>query len=308
MKEMNLEGFKKTLDPATIQYLEEKLEGSSRVDLRKISKIANEELRKLENAAANDYLDVEEETKSLINEIEVSDRVLSKLEDLLSTFCRDLSSIKGEMTSLQEKSLKMNVGLNNRKKISAEFSEFIESIMLEPKLIEDIVKGEINEDYVQSIVKLCKKLANLRRYNSLENKSVKEIEPELTKLKLKACERIKAFVSSQINGLKKPKTNIQILQQNDLINYRVFLYFLKEHNVDVFLEISQNYAKLMSKIYTNNFKTYLGDLNKLLAGAQGAYELFSDSLGGQISQISRRHQASSTSARASTCCATRTSS
>ena len=42
----------------------------------------------------------------------------------------------------------MNIGLNNRKKLSNEFSEFIESIMLEPKLIEDILKGEINEEYV----------------------------------------------------------------------------------------------------------------------------------------------------------------
>jgi hypothetical protein len=192
------------------------------------------------------------------------------------------------MTHLQEKSMTMNVGLNNRKKLSAEFSEFIESIMLEPKLIEDIVKGEINEEYVQSIVKLCKKLANLRRYNSLENKSVKEIEPELTKLKLKACERIKTFINGQINGLKKPKTNIQIIQQNDLVNYRVFLYFLKEHNVDVFLEISQNYAKLMSKIYANNFKVYLGDLHKLMnESACVEFKIFSDSLGEQVEGMSK---------------------
>ena len=44
--------------------------------------------------------------------------------------------------------MKMNIGLNNRKKLSSEFSDFIESIMLEPKLIEDILKGDINEEYV----------------------------------------------------------------------------------------------------------------------------------------------------------------
>lgn len=104
--------------------------------------------------------------------------------------------------------MKMNVGLNNRKNLSNEFSEFIESIMLEPKLIEDILKGEINEEYVTNISKLCKKLANLRRFSGSDNKSVKEIEPELTKLKLRACDRIKAYMNTQINNLKKPKTNI----------------------------------------------------------------------------------------------------
>lgn len=105
----------------------------------------------------------------------------------------------------------MNIGLNNRKNLSNEFSQFIESIMLEPKLIEDILKGEINEEYVNNISRLFKKLNNLKKYNQIENKSIKEIEPELTKLKLKACDRIKNYINDQINNLKKPKTNIQII-------------------------------------------------------------------------------------------------
>lgn len=99
------------------------------------------------------------------------------------------------MTNLQNESMKMNIGLNNRKKLSNEFSEFIESIMLEPKLIKDILKGEINEEFVSNISKLYKKLNNLKRYNALENKCIKEIEPELTKLKQKACERIKSYMT-----------------------------------------------------------------------------------------------------------------
>ena len=104
--------------------------------------------------------------------------------------------------------MKMNIGLNNRKKLSNEFSEFIESIMLEPKLIEDILKGDINEEYVQHISKLFQKLNNLKKYDSIDNKSIKEIEPELNKLKMKACDRIKDYMSEQINRLKVPKTNI----------------------------------------------------------------------------------------------------
>lgn len=200
----------------------------------------------------------------MISEISLADGILGNLENLLNDFRENLSVIKGEMTNLQNESMKMNIGLNNRKKLSSEFSEFIESIMLEPKLLEDILKGEINEEYVNNISRLFKKLNNLKKYNSMENKSIKEIEPELTKLKMKACERIKQYMTEQINNLKKPKTNIQIIQQNNLINYRVFLYFLKEHNLTIYKELSQNYAKLLSRVYYNNFKSYIDDLAKLL--------------------------------------------
>lgn len=277
MKDIQIEGFKKTLDPLTIGYLEEKLETHSKVDLRKITERAANELKQLENDAAYDYLKIERETKSLIEEIDSSDRILANLEGLLVDFRKNLLEIKGEMTTLQAKSMKMNVELNNRKAISTEFSEFIESIMLEPKLIEDILKGEINEEYVASIAKLCKKLSNLRRYNVLDNKSVKEIEPELNKLKLKACERIKNYMKAQIAHLKKPKTNIQIIQQNNLANFRVFLFFLKEHHQETYLELSQNYSKLLAKVYVNNFKQYIDDLQKLLEERFGAkYVLFPD--------------------------------
>lgn len=69
MKDVQIEGFKKTLDPVTVNYLEEKLETTNRVDLRKITERAANELQKLENEAAYDYLKIEKETKTLISEI-----------------------------------------------------------------------------------------------------------------------------------------------------------------------------------------------------------------------------------------------
>jgi len=58
----------------------------------------------------------------------------------------------------------------------------------------------------------------------------------------------------------------------------VFLYFLKEHNQTVYLELSQNYSKMLSKIYYNNFKSYVDDLNKLLDNSFNVeYTFFLDS-------------------------------
>ncbi len=118
VKDIQIEGFKKTLDPVTVEYLEEKLEKSNRVDLRKITEKAANELQILENEAAYDYLKIEKETKTLISEIQQSDDILGNLETLLKDFRENLSIIKGEMTTLQNKSMKMNIGLNNRKNLS----------------------------------------------------------------------------------------------------------------------------------------------------------------------------------------------
>jgi predicted nucleotide-binding protein (sugar kinase/HSP70/actin superfamily) len=63
MKDVQIEGFKKTLDPVTVEYLEDKLEQTNRVDLRKITEKASNELQRLENEAAYDYLKIEGETK-----------------------------------------------------------------------------------------------------------------------------------------------------------------------------------------------------------------------------------------------------
>ena len=63
MKDFQIEGFKKTLDPATVSYLEERLEKSSQIGLRKITEKAENDLKQLENEAAYDHLKIESETK-----------------------------------------------------------------------------------------------------------------------------------------------------------------------------------------------------------------------------------------------------
>lgn len=137
--------------------------------------------------------------------------MIGELEDVLKSFRDSLSQVKNEMTFLQERSVNMNISLNNRKNLSKTFANFIDNVMLEPTLIDDILKGPINDVYVENIKKLCKKLEYIKKYNLLDNLCVREIEPELSKLKIKACERIRAFIQDEINNLKKPKTNIQLI-------------------------------------------------------------------------------------------------
>ena len=164
------------------------------------------------------------------------------------------------MTFLQERSVNMNISLNNRKNLSKTFANFIDNVMLEPELIDDILEGPIDDTYIENIKKLCKKLAYIKKYKLLDNLCVREIEPELSKLKIKACERIKLFVMKEIEALKKPKTNIHLIQQNKLITFKIFIMFLRDHNRTIYFEVLDKYAQTMNKIYNDNLRLYISKL------------------------------------------------
>ena len=64
---------------------------------------------------------------------------------------------------------------------------------------------------------------------SPDSKAVEELKPELEKLKVRASVRLREFLLEQIALLKKPKTNINIVQKNVLSKYKVFTEFFKDH-------------------------------------------------------------------------------
>jgi vacuolar protein sorting-associated protein 52 len=72
--------------------------------------------------------------------------------------------------------------------------------------------------------------------------------------------RLREFLIEQINLLKKPKTNIQIMQKSVLGKYKVFTEFFKEQSPQIYTELCNNYREIMAKIYVNNYKAYLAEI------------------------------------------------
>ena len=66
-----------------------------------------------------------------------------------------------------------------------------------------------------------------------------------------------------MKSLKKPKTNIQIVQNSVLVKYRVFTEFFKDHYPSIFTDLCNFYREIMAGVYLNNYKTYLGEIYKL---------------------------------------------
>ena len=111
----------KSLNPLTSKYLSSQTlhlsetESLDQMDLRYICDQIVQELLGLENEAAFDYLQVELDAIELSKQVDQSDAILAELEHILRNFKGHLGNIKNEMAQLQEKSLNMNVSLNNRR-------------------------------------------------------------------------------------------------------------------------------------------------------------------------------------------------
>jgi hypothetical protein len=50
--------------------------------------------------------------------------------------------------------------------------------------------------------------------------------PDLEKLKIKAIAKTRDYFLSQFQALRKPKTNVQMVQQNSLCKYALLLQFV----------------------------------------------------------------------------------
>jgi len=263
------DSFAKRLNPVTSRYLASQTKQFSetqsldKIDLRHMCDQVVQELQNLENEAAFDYLKVENDAIELSKQIDQSDAILGDLETILLSFQDHLGNIKNEMTFLQEKSLNMNISLNNRRNLQKSLEKLIDSILLEPQLIYDICNKNIDENYVSYIKELNEKLDYIKNHNLEGYSTVKELEPELNKLKNKACQRVRTFILQQLDRLKKPMTNIPIIQENELLRYSVFMEFLKNNYIQVFIEILNMYFELMGKIIFKKFKAYVQEVSKL---------------------------------------------
>lgn len=142
-------------------------------------------------------------------------------------------------------------------------TEYVSSVVVSPQLVRQICEEEINEDYLQYLSELNKKLDHVKQIEMQKLPSCAQSTPELEKLRTKAVSRIKDFLLQKINALKKPKTNLQILQRNVLVRFKFFTQFLTEHHPPVADEVKQHYVATMSGVYLKQFRTYVSSLQKL---------------------------------------------
>ncbi|XP_031100638.1 vacuolar protein sorting-associated protein 52 A-like [Ipomoea triloba] len=237
---------------------------SKGMKLREYTKGVENNLRQVELDSIQDYIKESDNLVSLHDQIRGCDIILSQMEALLSGFQTEIGSISSDIKILQEKSMDMGLKLKNRKVAESKLSKFVEDIIVPPRMIDIIVDGEVNEEYMRTLEILSKKLKFAEGDPIVKSsKALKDVQPELEKLRQKAVSKVFDFMVQKLYALRKPKTNIQILQQSVLLKYKFIISFLKEHGKEVYLEVRAAYIDTMNKVLSAQFRAYIQALEKL---------------------------------------------
>ena len=244
---------------------------TSSIDLRKYSEQVRLQITEVQDKLLSQYIAAQSNLGGLYHEVSRTTQTLSRLEDLLSNFQNDLSEIGTEIKFLQEQSLAMTMSVANRKSLGGSLQNYLKQVMLAPELITAIANNPVDEHYIKHVTVLRDKLRYFRTEGTLHTTdgdisslSMKEILPELKRLNHKAAFRIRSFLLTQFQALTRPKTNIQMLQENVLLKYKELLLFLRENNQDVFVELCMSYTDIMSGIYLSHFRLYFSSLKRLV--------------------------------------------
>jgi len=266
----------------------------SGVELTNYAAEIEKELDKLVNDSIPDYVKEAPETAALHAEIEGCDQVLESIESILNEFQRDLGGISEEIRDLQEQSLSMGVQLKNRKDLETRVRCFLERITVPEDLVKDICEKDVTQEYSQITLKRLDEHMNFAREREIgllllktdrggmmgspkegtsmdirlpvapcETAAAADVEPQLEKLRLRAIAKIRTFFMDRISLLKKPSTNVQIMQQ-DLVRFRYAAEFLQRHAPNVAEEVRYTYVDCMKNILVSLFRTYHAQLMKLV--------------------------------------------
>lgn len=220
------------------------------------------------------YMENSAHVLDLHSQMQSCDAVLARMQEMLLGFQADLGGISEEIRNLQDQSYSMSVKLKNRRAAEEKLHKFIHNCSPDPELAESIATPSVNEDFLKAVINLSNKFRYLQQSTPANDGSSlgviprdtfagSALIPELEKLKVRAVAKSKEYFVSQIALLRKPKTNVQMLQQLSLVRYAPLLHFLQEEVPFAAEDIRSLYVDTMGKTVLNLFKNYQAQLTRL---------------------------------------------
>ncbi|XP_051632223.1 vacuolar protein sorting-associated protein 52 homolog isoform X2 [Manacus candei] len=233
------------------------------VDLLQYSRHVELELQEVERASIQDYIKESENIAELHNQITACDAILERMEQMLSSFQSDLSSLSWEIRALQDQSVAMNLRLRNRREIRERLGSLLDELVVPPNMIRVILEVPVTEpEFLEQLRELNGKIEAVKEQAFRDTLACADVQHVLEKLKVKAVTKIREFVLQKIYSFRKPMTNYQI-PQNSLLKYKFFYQFLLGNERNVAQELRDQYVETVSRIYFSYFKSYTGRLMKI---------------------------------------------
>jgi vacuolar protein sorting-associated protein 52 len=242
------------------------------LDLASYSSTVEEELSELETQCIAKYREKSQDIIKLQTELDDCDRVLLGLQEMLLGFQADLGGLSGDIRQLQETSKTLGVQLKNRRQAESGLRSFLTHVVLSPQLAQAICKGPVNAAFRQAVRDLNQ--IHLDSHNETPQDwscgqppastvAGKEMQTHVEQLRLVAVSRIREYFLAQMALLRKPQTNIRMIQSHGLLQFADLYDFLAEASPDIAKEVFDTYTSSMSKTLYALFRTYQAQLLQL---------------------------------------------
>jgi len=246
------------------------------LDLSSYSSTINSELATLERECIALHRQAAPDIRVLREEMDVCDSILAGLHEMLLGFQADLSGLSGDIRQLQDQSRSLAVQVDNRRDAEEGLRLFLERIVVPPNLAHVICRGEVDEIFLECVKDLEEKFAyvqlteqNLNDYDCSDPGLIssagvppastvagKEMVEHLSKLRIQAVDRTRAYFLKVMKQLRRPKTHIRMIQSHALLKYEYLVDFLLVASPVIHAELRDVYVESMSRTLHNLFRTY----------------------------------------------------
>ncbi len=248
------------------------------LDLKSYSSTIQAELNELEMDCIEIYKQNSNTIAALRQDMTECDTILASLQEMLLGFQADLGGLSGDIRSLQQESQTLGIQLTNRREAEMNLRQYLSRIIVPPSLADVICRGQVDGIFLKSVQELETKYQYLNstsveeRSNDLSYSAVKEpsktpsgqeMKDHVTKLRYRAIMRSRTYFLQIISQLRKPKTNVRMIQINSLLKYTPLIDFLLEAQPDVYCEVRDVYTDSMSRTLFALFRTYAAQLSLL---------------------------------------------
>jgi len=204
----------------------------------------------VELGSIEDYVAESENLLALNREIDGCDAILGGMEATLEEFQGNLGSISQEIRALQEQSMGLSHKLTNRKAAEEILGKVVDSVALSPAMVSGVMEQEVSEEYLGYLNALSRKIKTVATDQNLRGaRALRDVEPELELLRLRAVSKAREFVAQRIYDLRRPKTNVQIQQQTRMLKFRHLVSFLRTNSLETFVEVRNMYVETLGRIY-----------------------------------------------------------
>ncbi|KAJ8590874.1 Vps52-domain-containing protein [Rhizopogon salebrosus TDB-379] len=206
---------------------------------------------------AKDFVDLHEQVETSVN-------LLDSLETFLSTFQKDLSSVSGQISELQERSTDIDNRLKSRRRIEKPLSSLLSDLTIPPLLAVTILDTDVGEPWIAAITDFERRLDVLKARSRV--KAARDLGDVAEGLRIVAATKLRTFFLALLQPIRTSvTTNMQVMQTSIFLKYRALYAFLQRQAPNVSNEIQRAYTSAARTYYETGFRRYIRSLGWIKA-------------------------------------------